>query len=133
MSTAKLTTRDLYYHLFGPSKGDPVVLMVDACNAALLVHSRGVGDRRPARPSRMNLEHYPNVGVVLSSSSGGETHEWGRHLAGVVALLRAGQSEVHAQTRKAVLILRRCGEHVPILLRRQRELAPGTGLRICVW
>jgi len=83
LKSGRFTTRDLYSHLFAPSGGDPVVLMVDACNAALLVNSRGAGTRRKARQSRMNLEQYPNVGVVLSSSSVGEVHEWGRYLAGV--------------------------------------------------
>lgn len=82
LKNGRFTTRDLYSHLFAPSGGDPVILMVDACNAALLVNSRG-GTRRKARASRMNLEHYPNVGVILSSSSVGEVHEWGRYLAGV--------------------------------------------------
>lgn len=82
----RFTTRDLYDQVLGPSDGSPVVLIVDACNAALLVNSRGpgsTGDRRRAAPSTMNLEHYPNVGVILSSSSVSEVHEWGRYLAGV--------------------------------------------------
>ncbi len=83
VKSGRWTTRDLYSHLFAPSGGDPVILMVDACNAALLVNSRGAGTRRKARPTRMNLEQYPNVGVVLSSSSVGKVHEWGRYLAGV--------------------------------------------------
>jgi hypothetical protein len=29
------------------------------------------------------LENYPNVGVILASSTVGEVHEWGRYLAGV--------------------------------------------------
>ncbi|GMV43796.1 MAG: hypothetical protein AMXMBFR64_55120 [Myxococcales bacterium] len=82
----RFTTRDLYDQVLAPSEGSPVVLIVDACNAALLVNSRGpgsTGDRRRAAPSTMNLEHYPNVGVILSSSSVSEVHEWGRYLAGV--------------------------------------------------
>ena len=82
----RFTTRDLYDQVLAPSEGSPVVLIVDACNAALLVNSRGpgsTGDRRPAAPSTMNLENYPNVGVILSSSSISEVHEWGRYLAGV--------------------------------------------------
>lgn len=82
----RFTTRDLYDQVLAPSEGSPVILIVDACNAALLVNSRGpgsTGDRRPAAPSTMNLEHYPNVGVILSSSSVSEVHEWGRYLAGV--------------------------------------------------
>lgn len=78
----RLTTRDIYHHVIAPSQGDPVVLLVDACNAALLVHSRGV-ERRVASPTSLRLERYPNVGVILASSTVGEVHEWGRYLAGV--------------------------------------------------
>ena len=86
LSDSRFTTRDLYDSVLAPSDGSPVILVVDACNAALLVNSRGpgsTGDRRRAAPSTMNLEHYPNVGVILSSSSVSEVHEWGRYLAGV--------------------------------------------------
>jgi hypothetical protein len=86
LAGGRFTTRDLYDQVIAPSEGSPVILIVDACNAALLVNSRGPGssgDRRPAAPSKMNLENYPNVGVILSSSSVSEVHEWGRYLAGV--------------------------------------------------
>ncbi len=84
LSEGRFTTRDLYHHVIAPSDGDPVILMVDACNAALLVHSRGSGaERRVAGPSTLKLEAYPNVGVILASSSVGETHEWGKFLSGI--------------------------------------------------
>ena len=80
----RFTTRDLYRHVIEPSEGDPVILMVDACNAALLVNSRGKKpERRVARRSTLRLEDHPNVGVILASSTVGETHEWGRYLAGI--------------------------------------------------
>ncbi|MFT5431345.1 MAG: hypothetical protein ACI9OJ_002024 [Myxococcota bacterium] len=81
----RLTTRDLYYDVLGPSEGSSphhVVLMVDACNAALLVNSRG-SDRRKVRSTSLKLEAYPNVGVILSASSVGEVHEWGKLLSGI--------------------------------------------------
>lgn len=90
------TTRDLYQQVIRPAGDDPVVLMVDACNASLLVRSRGGVARRPAGDSRLRFEDYPNVGVILASSTVGETHEWGRYLAGIFshevrsALLGAG-------------------------------------------
>jgi hypothetical protein len=80
---SRFTTRDLYYHLFNAFRRDSIILIVDACNAALLVNSRGVVKRRLARKSRLNLENYPNVGVILASNSVGKTHEWGRYLAGI--------------------------------------------------
>ena len=81
----RLTTRDLYHHVLSPGGAtDPVILMVDACNAALLVHSRGSrSERRPSGPTVLRLERHPHVGVVLASSTVGETHEWGRYLAGI--------------------------------------------------
>jgi len=82
LADGRLTTRDLYHHVIAPSQGDPVILLVDACNAALLVHSRGV-ERRVAAKTSLRLERYPNVGVILASSTVGEVHEWGRYLAGV--------------------------------------------------
>ena len=81
----RFTTRDIYHHVIAASTAPRtrVILMVDACNAALLVHSRGASERRRAGPTTLKLEDYPNVGVILASSSVGETHEWGRYLAGV--------------------------------------------------
>jgi len=84
LADGRFTTRDLYFHLFEPTKTDPIILMVDACNAALLVNSRGaVTRKRVTDDKKLNLENYPNVGVVLASSTVGETHEWGRYLAGI--------------------------------------------------
>jgi len=79
------TTRDLYSEVLGPNRDATVVLIIDACNAALLVHSRGPSssDRDASEPSLMRLENFPNVGVILSSSTVGEVHEWGRYLAGI--------------------------------------------------
>jgi hypothetical protein len=79
----RFTTRDLYGHVIGSgSTEEPVVLIVDACNASLLVHSRGSRRRRVASTS-LKLENYPHVGVILASSSVGETHEWGKYLSGI--------------------------------------------------
>jgi hypothetical protein len=79
------TTRDLYSTVLGPNRDATVILIIDACNAALLVHSRGPrgSDRVASEPSLMRLENFPNVGVILSSSTVGEVHEWGRYLAGI--------------------------------------------------
>ena len=87
LADGEFTTRDLYDQVISPNKDANVVLMVDACNAALLVHSRGpsapVVDREEAPPSLRRLEDFPHVGVILSSSTVGEVHEWGRYLSGV--------------------------------------------------
>jgi hypothetical protein len=83
LKDGRFTTRDLYHHVIAPNQTRQVILIVDACNAALLVHSRGGTERRVAGPSTLRLERYPNVGVILASSAVGEVHEWGRFLAGV--------------------------------------------------
>lgn len=83
LADGHLTTRDLYGELFARLEGVPIVLIVDACNAALLVQSRGGPERRRVHRPVMRLENYPHVGVVLSSSGAGEVHEWGRYLSGV--------------------------------------------------
>lgn len=84
LADGRFTTRDLFHEVLGPTRDAPVILIVDACNASLLVNTRGAGDeRRPTRPTTLRLEDYPNVGVILSSSTIGESHEWGRYLAGI--------------------------------------------------
>ena len=83
LQDGRFTTRDLYGQVIGSGgSDDPVVLIVDACNASLLVHSRGSRRRRVASTS-LKLENYPHVGVILASSSVGETHEWGKYLSGI--------------------------------------------------
>jgi hypothetical protein len=47
------------------------------------VNSRGSSDRRRVRGTSLKLESYPNVGVILSSSTVGEVHEWGKYLSGI--------------------------------------------------
>ncbi|MFT7625916.1 MAG: hypothetical protein ACI9WU_005108 [Myxococcota bacterium] len=98
LADGRFTTRDIYYEVLGPTESDNphhVVLMVDACNAALLVNSRG-SDRRRVKRTSLRLEDYPKAGVILSASSVGEVHEWGRYLSGIFshelrsALLGAG-------------------------------------------
>ncbi len=82
----RFTTRDLYYEVLGPTESpEPyhVVLVIDACNAALLVNSRGGPVRRRAAETSLKLESYPRVGVILSSSGAFEVHEWGRLLSGI--------------------------------------------------
>lgn len=83
LSDGRFTTRDLYRHVIAESEGAPVILVVDACNAALLVHSRGAPERRPAGETTLRLESWPNVGVILASSAVAETHEWGKYLSGI--------------------------------------------------
>jgi len=83
LADGHFTTRDLFHQVLEGRDDVPIVLVIDACNAALMVNTRGAGERRPARPSKLRLEDHPNVGLILASSTAGETHEWGRYLAGI--------------------------------------------------
>ncbi len=85
LAGSRFTTRDLFFYVLGPTEGETphhAVLIVDACNAALLVNSRG-SDKRKVTGTTLKLEAYPKVGVVLSSSTVGEVHEWGKYLSGI--------------------------------------------------
>jgi hypothetical protein len=88
LADGRFTTRDLFHRVLEPTRDDPVILIIDACNAGLMVNGRGrpaeiSAERRPTGASRLDLTSYPNVGLVLANSAIGETHEWGRFLAGV--------------------------------------------------
>ncbi len=88
LADGRFTTRDLFHRVLEPTRDDPVILVIDACNAGLMVNGRGrpaeiSAERRPTGASRLDLASYPNVGLVLANSAIGETHEWGRFLAGV--------------------------------------------------
>jgi hypothetical protein len=111
LEDGRFTTRDLYFDVLGPTEGDHphhVILVVDSCNAALLVNSRG-SDRRKVTGTSLKLESYPKVGVILSASGVGEVHEWGRLLSGVFshevrsALMGAGDLNDDGQVTFAEL------------------------------
>jgi hypothetical protein len=64
-------------------------VIVDACNAYYLVHRRGDGDKAPRKDAVAafvaleDLARYPNTGILLSTSSEKDTHEWSAYRAGV--------------------------------------------------
>ncbi|MBN2358365.1 MAG: caspase family protein [Deltaproteobacteria bacterium] len=63
-----------------------VTLLIDACNAALLVGVRGSGsyrDRVPAERRSRELEQLNRAGLILSTSGRAEVHEWGLLLSGI--------------------------------------------------
>lgn len=80
---------DMFQHVIAKSPATTNHVIVDACNAYYLVHRRG-GGTKPARKdavaafiAREDLARYPNTGVVLSTSSEKDTHEWSAYRAGV--------------------------------------------------
>jgi hypothetical protein len=86
-------------------------VVVDACNSYYLVHRRGgADDRGPSRHDAIrryltaeDLARYPNTGVLLSTSSERESHEWSGFSAGVFShQLRsalAGAADVNGDGR----------------------------------
>jgi len=81
-----LTQRDLAVALGDALARHRVNLMVDACNAALLVGVRGLGsygDRVPATRRDEAVDRLAQAGLILSTSGRAEVHEWELLLSGI--------------------------------------------------
>ncbi|NOK10347.1 hypothetical protein [Corallococcus exercitus] len=85
-----LTRTELYARVLAPSKASFLQLIVDACDSYFFVHSRGALPVGPAYADAVKgllgnreLERFPQVGVVLSTSSEQESHEWSAIRSGV--------------------------------------------------
>ena len=77
------TRSDLYEKVLAKSRARFVNLIVDACDSYFFVNSRGALPRADSYAGAVKqflgertLEQYPNVGVVLSTASAKESHEW---------------------------------------------------------
>lgn len=87
----RFSRSDLYREVIARSPADLNHIIIDACNAYFLVNRRGAARRgseayqRAMRSflARESLERYPNTGVVLSTASMAETHEWSRYRSGI--------------------------------------------------
>lgn len=104
------TRTDLYRDVIGASPASFLHLIVDACDSYFLVNARGglpIGPAQTAAVTRQlearELGRYPNVGVVLSTSSVKESHEWSAIGAGVfshqVRSALAGAADVNMDGR----------------------------------
>jgi len=87
LEDARLTGPDLLDRVFDRIGADENHLVVDACSAYLLVLGRGQGGERRAlhgfaRQGPALLER-ADIGLLLSTSSGRESHEWAAFQAGV--------------------------------------------------
>ncbi len=104
------TRTELFEKVLAPSKASFVHLIVDACDSYYFVHSRGALPVGPAHRevvkgllATRELERYPQVGVVLSTSTEQESHEWSAIRSGVFShLVRSaltGAADVNADGR----------------------------------
>jgi hypothetical protein len=108
---APFTRSDLYQHVLAKSPATVNHVIIDACNSFFLVNRRGGEDAvGPGRDDavraflkREDLARYPNTGVVLSTSSEAESHEWSAYRAGVfshmVRSAMAGAADVNGDGR----------------------------------
>ncbi len=102
---ARFSRSDLFQRVISKSPATVNHVVIDACNAYLLVAKRGAGDAAVNRAiddflDREDLDRYPNTGVLLSTSNASDVHEWGRFAAGIfsheVRSALAGAADVDA-------------------------------------
>lgn len=91
LADGRLTRSDLYQQVISRSPATMNHLIIDACNAYLMIARRGEGERDDAVIDdavasflgKEGLARYPNVGVLASTSQAAEVHEWARFAAGI--------------------------------------------------
>lgn len=104
------TRTDLYSQVITPSPASFIHLIVDACDSYFFVNARGTLPVGPAQKAAVTahlasreLDRFPQVGVVLSTSSAQESHEWSAISAGVfshqVRSALAGAADVNGDGR----------------------------------
>lgn len=102
-----LTRTELYEEILAKSEARYLHLIVDACDSYFLVNSRGGIPSQPPVTAAVtqlldgrSLDRFPNVGVLLSTSSQKESHEWSAIRAGVfshqVRSALSGAADVNA-------------------------------------
>lgn len=106
----EFTRAELFRELLEPLEAHTAHLVIDACDSYFFVNQRGALPTAPARAaavtqflSERSLERFPHVGVVLSTSSQQESHEWAAIRAGVfsheVVSALLGAADVNADGR----------------------------------
>jgi hypothetical protein len=86
LEDGKLTGHDLETRILDKVAPDEAHFIVDACQSYFLAYSRGPGGKRRSITGFSGLGSLgkrPEVGVLLSTSSARESHEWERVQAGV--------------------------------------------------
>ncbi len=81
----RLSRSDLYREVIAASPAEANHIIIDACNSYYLINRRGPNVREALRSflARESLDQYPNTGVVLSTASAAESHEWARYRSGI--------------------------------------------------
>jgi hypothetical protein len=83
----RFTRSDLFQQVLAESPASVNHVIIDACNAYLMVARRGdtatVDAALDQFLAREDLSEYPNTGVLVSTSEATEVHEWSRFSAGV--------------------------------------------------
>ncbi len=86
LEDARLTGKELEARLLDKVKAERTHFVIDACQSFFVAYARGPGGerRKVAGFSDLGaLGERPDVGVLLSTSSARESHEWARVQAGV--------------------------------------------------
>lgn len=86
LEDARLSGPDLIAQIIDPIAADQTHLIVDACNSYFLVLDRGPGGTRRALRGFTQLgaiAQRRDVGLLLSTSSARESHEWAAFQAGI--------------------------------------------------
>lgn len=91
LSDGRFTRADLFQTVVSQSPATVGHLIIDACNAYLMVARRGSASTNALAidqavsqfVARESLDRYPNLGVVASTQGAAEVHEWERFEAGV--------------------------------------------------
>jgi hypothetical protein len=86
----QFTRSDLFKEVIAPIQATTTHLIIDACDSYFFVNQRGslpVAEAQKVAVAQFleerSLDKYPDVGVVLSTSSQQESHEWAAINAGV--------------------------------------------------
>lgn len=89
----RFTRADLFHHVIARSPARVNHVIIDACNAYLMVARRGAAGAAPSEAAisdairgfldKEGLDRYPNTGVLLSTSRAADVHEWARFSSGI--------------------------------------------------
>jgi hypothetical protein len=86
LEDARLDSRDIEHDIIDKVHADESHLIIDACYSYFLAFGRGPGGRRREVPSFATAEGLagrPDVGLLLSTTSARESHEWAGFQAGI--------------------------------------------------